>query len=85
LPADWALPSEWKLLALKEQPTWNPAYCDKVATMFRNYWTSKSKDAAKLDWKATWHNWVIKEGPMDPRRAPRRSLADSLKDDDASH
>jgi hypothetical protein len=84
LPADWALPAEWRLLALKEQPTWTPNYCATVATMFKNYWTSKSRDAAKLDWKATWHNWVIKEGPMDPRRAPKKSLSDALEERDAT-
>lgn len=33
--------------------------------MFRNYWVAKSgRDAAKLDWEATWHNWVLKEPAM---------------------
>lgn len=27
---------------------------------FKNYWTAKSgKDATKLDWQATWRNWII--------------------------
>lgn len=65
LPASWALPAEWQLLALKEQPTWTPAYCQRVALSFRNYWVAKAgRDGAKLDWRATWHNWVMKEGPL---------------------
>lgn len=84
LPSDWALPAEWRLLALKEQSTWNPAYCDRVAQMFKNHWSAAAgQRGVKLDWRATWHNWVIKEGPMDPRRAPKRSLGDALRDDDA--
>lgn len=79
LSKEWALPGEWRLLALKEQPTWTPAYCERVAVMFRNHWTSASgQRGVKLDWKATWHNWVLKEGPMDARRAPRKSLGDAL-------
>jgi hypothetical protein len=28
---------------------------------FRNYWTAKSgRDAVKLDWDATWRNWVLR-------------------------
>lgn len=30
---------------------------------FRDYWNSKGgKDAAKLDWQATWRNWIRKAG-----------------------
>jgi hypothetical protein len=35
---------------------------DDVAARFRDYWTSKSgKDATKVDWSATWRNWVRNE------------------------
>lgn len=38
---------------------------------FRNYWRSKSgKDATKLDWPATWRNWMLtaadRAGPRGP-------------------
>lgn len=26
---------------------------------FRNYWTAKTGNATKLDWNATWENWVL--------------------------
>lgn len=34
----------------------------KIETQkFRNYWTAKSgRDAVKLDWVATWRNWMLK-------------------------
>ena len=62
LQTDWTLPEDWKAWALKEQPSWTQAHVEKVATGFRNYWIAKSgKDAAKLDWYATWQNWVMRE------------------------
>lgn len=62
LAADWALPAEWQLWALKEQSTWTPEHVRKVAAQFRNYWIAASgRNAAKLDWYATWQNWVWKE------------------------
>jgi len=43
------------------------AATDRIAERFRNYWTSKAgKDAAKLDWTATWRNWVITEAERKP-------------------
>lgn len=39
---------------------------DEVTAAFTRYWRAKSgRDATKLDWPATWQNWVAKE---DPRR-----------------
>ena len=38
---------------------------------FINYWVAKSgKDATKLDWNATWRNWILnaKSGPGQPQR-----------------
>lgn len=33
---------------------------DNEAERFRNYWTAKAgKTATKLDWSATWRNWVL--------------------------
>lgn len=43
-----------------------------VAACFRDHWTAKAgKDGRKLDWAATWRNWVRNErrGPP-PRAAP---------------
>lgn len=59
LSKDWVLPKDWGNWALeKGLPR------DKVileAEKFRNYWTSKSgSGATKVDWMATWHNWILK-------------------------
>ncbi|WP_175691681.1 hypothetical protein [Burkholderia anthina] len=77
LPQDWTLPKAWGEWALSRTAelarefghwqggAWTDAYVRLEAEKFRNYWIGKSgKDAAKLDWKATWENWVVKAGPM---------------------
>lgn len=62
LLADWVLPKAWGEWALKERKTWDAARVRHVASMFRDHWIAKGgKDAAKLDWEATWRNWVRKE------------------------
>ena len=59
LPADWALPPEWRDWAKSARPDLDPA---KVAERFRDFWVAKAgRDGAKLDWQATWRNWVRAE------------------------
>lgn len=74
LPADWVLPMEWAEWALREQPTWTEDHVRKVAACFRDYWVAKAGSSArKLDWGATWRNWVRREKPLSqttPIRAP---------------
>lgn len=57
LPEDWTLPREWGEWALGEG--WPEAVIRSEAAKFKDYWISKSgRDAAKLDWQATWRNWM---------------------------
>lgn len=40
------------------------------ADKFRDYWTAKAgKDAAKLDWLATWRNWCRNAAARRPAAA----------------
>lgn len=56
LPKDWALPDEWKAFAESTRPDLSAA---ATASQFRDYWHAKAgKDGVKLDWFATWRNWV---------------------------
>lgn len=59
LPADW-VPTEDQIKYCKtERPDLSP---DWVAANFRDFWVAKAgADGAKLDWDATWRNWVRKE------------------------
>lgn len=59
LADDWVLPSSWGRWALDEG--WPEATIRIQADMFGDFWRSKAgKDAAKLDWEATWRNWMRK-------------------------
>jgi uncharacterized protein DUF1376 len=44
---------------------------ERMAEKFRNYWIAKSgKAATKLDWPATWRNWVLEEAERRGVRPP---------------
>ena len=65
LPEDWQLPKPWGEWAAIEQPTWTADHIRKIAAGFRDHWVSKpGPDARKLDWEATWRNWVRREKPL---------------------
>lgn len=74
LEADWKLPEDWEAWALAERPGWSRAWVLQTAQTFRDYWIAKPGAAGtKLDWQATWRNWVrnskdpgLKPSPADP-------------------
>jgi uncharacterized protein YdaU (DUF1376 family) len=56
LPTDWVLPSAWRDWAKAERPD---LFIDSVAHQFHDFWIAKTgTNATKLDWQATWRNWV---------------------------
>ncbi|MFN6993718.1 MAG: DUF1376 domain-containing protein [Aquincola tertiaricarbonis] len=57
LPKDWQLPKAWGDWALAEYPQWTADKVRREGASFRDHWVAKTKDAAKLDWLATWRNW----------------------------
>jgi uncharacterized protein YdaU (DUF1376 family) len=68
LATGWELPQGWGDWALNARPDLDPL---KTAERFADYWHSKpGKDGRKLDWEATWRNWVREE------RAPRANPAE---------
>lgn len=57
LPDGWVLPKAWGEWAASEG--WAEAVIRIEAEKFKDYWTGKpGKDAVKLDWLATWRNWM---------------------------
>jgi hypothetical protein len=56
LPADW-IPSHSEIAFCQtERPDLNPG---DVASQFRDYWIAQpGSKGRKLDWSATWRNWV---------------------------
>ena len=62
IATDWALPLEWGEWAMRERPTFTNGDAARMADRFRDYWIAKpGKDGTKLDWFATWRNWVRSE------------------------
>ena len=72
LPLDWELPTEWAEWAIGERPDLSPqASADK----FKDYWHGKAgKDGIKLDWKATWRNWVRTERSQPAWKQPAATV-----------
>lgn len=70
LPDDWRLPKAWGEWAVKEGLS--PDVVRREADKFHDYWRAKAgKDAAKLDWEATWRNWMrkrIDDLPKQPQK-----------------
>lgn len=56
LPTDWTPPSEYLLFCRQERKDLDPM---QTAASFKDYWIAKPGAAGKkLDWAATWRNWV---------------------------
>lgn len=69
LPENWTLPRAWGQWAVSEG--YSEAVIRLEAEKFRDHWISKSgKDAAKLDWFATWRNWIRGCSKLQTGRGP---------------
>jgi len=69
LPPDWELPNDWLAWAQGERPDLDIA---QAASRFADYWHGKAgKEARKVDWLATWRNWV--RGERISTHPPRHS------------
>lgn len=69
LTADWTLPDTFRSFVLAERPDVDP---DFEAAKFRDYWIGVAgKQGTKLDWEATWRNW-IRRADATPAHARRR-------------
>ena len=67
LPSDWRLPRDWGEWAMSEGLS--EICVRRESDKFRDYWLGLGgAKAAKLDWQATWRNWVRKA--LDDRRKP---------------
>jgi uncharacterized protein YdaU (DUF1376 family) len=83
LANNWVLPSEWEYWSNKERPDLNAM---QIADQFKDFWCAKpGKDGVKLDWAATWRNWVRnqKSPKMNPADIVRVTVAPSNLPDPA--
>lgn len=70
LPTDWTLPDDWKAWAEQERSDLN---IKTVADSFRDFWIAKAgSGGVKLDWQATWRNWVRSQS------APKQAFANKF-------
>jgi len=64
LSANFDLPEDWIVFCQTERPDLNP---QKVFDSFKDYWIAKSgNQGVKLDWTATWRNWVRNQNVAKP-------------------
>ena len=58
LPEDFEVPEDWLEWAMADRD-WPREAAETEAATFVDHWHAKSgRDATKLDWQATWRNWV---------------------------
>lgn len=80
LSPDWVLPSDWGAWAMSEGLSRDAVI--EQAERFRDFWIAKAgKDAAKLDWQATWRNWIrnAKKRGQTNAKQTNSSAADKAK------
>lgn len=64
---------------MSEQPTWTEDHTRRIGETFRDYWRAKAgKEGVKLDWEATWRNWVRREKPLCAHGSPLDPSLSSL-------
>ena len=78
LPSDWRPPPGWLEWAKAEEIGGNGGLkrraltaeeAENEADRFCDHWIGKrGKDAAKVDWKATWRNWIRRDYAVGGRR-----------------
>jgi hypothetical protein len=69
LTQDFCLPKEWNDFCVEKRPELNVS---QVFDQFKDYWVSAPK-GTKLDWFATWRNWVRSTN------APKTNFADIVR------
>ncbi len=68
LPETWTLPEEWKAWAIAQRPDLDIL---AIAEQFRDYWIAKpGQGGIKLNWQATWRNWIRRTGGNKPDHKP---------------
>lgn len=78
IPADFAVAPAMVAWARANCPTVDG---QRETLKFINYWQAKSgKDAVKVDWVATWRNWMLNAAERAPQGTPRQTVEDKMQD-----
>jgi len=71
LASDFSFPKEWEEFCQTERPELSPV---KTFDQFKDYWIAQAgQKGVKLDWFATWRNWVRSTN------APKQNPADRVR------
>jgi hypothetical protein len=71
LASDFCLTKEWEDFCVEQRPELNPT---KTFDQFKDYWIAQAgQKGVKLDWFATWRNWVRSTN------APKQNPADIVR------
>lgn len=71
LPNNFILPNEWVDEAFKLKPMMTHSDLLCIFDTFKDYWISKAgKDGVKLDWFATWRNWIRRQEVKPAQKRP---------------
>jgi len=71
LASDFTFPKEWEEFCIETRPELHPT---RTFDQFKDYWTSVAgQKGVKLDWFATWRNWVRSTN------APKQNPADIVR------
>ena len=71
LPQDFFFPKEWCDFLVEQRPELN---AQKTFDQFKDYWIAQAgQKGVKLDWFATWRNWVRSTN------APKQNPADNIR------
>lgn len=71
LAKDFLFTGEWLAFCREQRPDLQPV---QTFEQFKDYWCAKpGKDGVKLDWFATWRNWVRNQ------KAPKLNPADNIR------
>jgi hypothetical protein len=71
LASDFSFPKEWEEFCQTERPELSPV---KTFDQFKDYWIAQAgQKGVKLDWFATWRNWVRSTN------APKQNHADIVR------
>lgn len=72
LPADFKLPEDWKNWVLVNVPAFPADQINSQAEQFRDYWISQpGQKGVKLNWQATWRNWMRNARSVPAARQPK--------------
>lgn len=64
LPADWVLPASWEEWAARNRSDLTSEGIREIAEAFKDHWISQpGRYGIKVDWEATWRNWIRNERP----------------------